>query len=202
MVAVDVILGPLITFAVYNRRKAWRVLRRDLAVIAVFQLAALSYGLWTVYVARPVHLVFEYSRLAVVHAIDVPASLVPKMQIGLDAFPVWGPTPLSLRPFKDANEKLEATMTALKGLPLSARPDLWQPYAAALADIQKEAKPVAQLKSRFPARAPEIDELLAPFGPAGQYMVFLPMVGRKNFWTALLDPQTTEIKAFLPLDSY
>jgi hypothetical protein len=90
----------------------------------------------------------------------------------------------------------------LKGLPLSVRPDLWQPYAAAIPQIRKEAKPVAQLKSRFPARVADIDRALAPFGPAAQSMVYLPMMGRKSFWTAFLDPVTAEVVAFLPLDSF
>src|SRR5918993_3549413 len=59
VVAVDVVLGPLITFAIFNRAKGWPHLRRDLAVVALLQLAGLGYGLWTVHLARPVHLVFE-----------------------------------------------------------------------------------------------------------------------------------------------
>src|SRR3990167_10424323 len=65
LVTVDVILGPLITLAVFNRVKAWPVLRRDLLVVAFLQLAALGYRLWTVSLARPVHIVFEVDRLSV-----------------------------------------------------------------------------------------------------------------------------------------
>ena len=32
--------------------------------------------------------------------------------------------------------------------------------------------------------------------------VYLPMVGRKTFWTALLDPATAAVIAYLPLDSF
>lgn len=51
------------------------------------------------------------------------------------ALPLTGPTLLSLRPFRDGQEKMEATLAALNGLSLSARPDLWQPYAAAKSEI-------------------------------------------------------------------
>ena len=37
VVAVDVIVGPLITFAVFNRTKPWPELRRDLAIVALMQ---------------------------------------------------------------------------------------------------------------------------------------------------------------------
>jgi glycerol uptake facilitator-like aquaporin len=46
VVSVDVILGPFITLAVFNRTKPWTVLRRDLVVVAILQLLAL--GLWAV----------------------------------------------------------------------------------------------------------------------------------------------------------
>ena len=56
-------------------------------MIALLQLAALGYGLRTVYVARPVHLVFEFNRFSVVHAADVPTSLLAKMPPGIEAMP-------------------------------------------------------------------------------------------------------------------
>ena len=55
-------------------------------------------------------------------------------------------------------------MAALDGLSLSARPDLWQPYAAAKGEIWQEAKPVTELKARFPSRSAEIDAAIAKIG--------------------------------------
>jgi hypothetical protein len=202
LVTVDVILGPLITLAIFNHAKGWHVLRRDLMVIAVLQIAALGYGLWTVFVARPVHLVFEYHRFNVVHAIDVPTSLLPQALPGFQAMPLLGPTTISLRPFASENEKADMTVKALQGLALPTRPELWQPYSLAKAQIQTEAKALDKLKARFPQQQAAIDETLRPFGAQAQTFVWLPMVGRKTFWTVFLDPATTEIKAFMPLDSF
>src|SRR5215831_21153351 len=75
---VDVVLGPLLTFAVFNLAKGWRHLRRDLAVIGVIQLAALLYGLHTVYIVRPVALAFEVDRFRVVAAANVYTPDLPK----------------------------------------------------------------------------------------------------------------------------
>jgi hypothetical protein len=202
VVTVDVIIGPLITLAIFNRAKPWPSLRRDLMVVALLQLSALGYGLWTVFVARPVHMAFEIDRFRVVHAIDVAPELLAMTPSGINALPLTGPTLLSLRPFKNDQEKMETTLAALQGVPLGSRPDLWQSYEKGIPDVLKEAKPVALLKSRFPNRVVEIDEVLAPFGPAGQAMVTVPMVGRKSFWTVFLDPITADVKAFLPLDSF
>lgn len=202
IVTVDVILGPCITLAVFNLAKGWPVMRRDLMVVAFLQLAALGYGLWTVYVARPVHLVFEFNRFSVVHAADVPAQLLDKTPPGITALPLAGPTLLSLREFKDNNEMADATLAAIMGAPLAARPDLWQPYDAALADVLKSAKPATQLQTRFPKEAAAIDQVLAQAGRNVHNVVYLPIVGRKVFWTVFLDPVTAHIVATMPLDPF
>ena len=202
LMAVDVILGPLMTLTIFNRAKPWRELRRDLAIVVLIQLAALGYGLWSVLVARPVHLVFEYDRFRVVHAVDVPPELLAMTAPEVAALPLSGPTLLSLRPFRNNQENMDATLAALQGLPLAARPDLWQPYAAARPDILKLARPVNELKNRLASQAAAIDAVIAQTGRQADALVYLPMIGRKSFWTVLLDPASAEVLAFMPLDSF
>ena len=202
LVTVDVILGPLITLVIFNRAKPRTELRRDLAFVALIQLLALGYGLWTVFVARPVHLVFEIDRFRVVHAIDVPSDLMDKVPAGIDALPLDGPTMLSVRPFRDLKEEGDATMVALQGIALGARPDLWQSYAAGRVQVLQAAKPVGQLKTRFASSAAEIDAVLQRAGRQAATTAYLPMAGRKAFWTAFIDPATAEVVAFMPLDSF
>jgi hypothetical protein len=198
---VDVILGPLITLAIFNRRKPVRELVMDLSIVGLIQLAALGYGLWTVAVARPVHLVFEVDRFRVVHAIEIPKDLLDRKPPKVDAEPWTGPTLLAVRPFRSGQENFDATMAALDGLQLAARPDLWQPYDEAKRSVLAAAKPVESLKRRFPARAAEIDTAIGAAGADPAKALYLPVVGRKAFWTAFLDPQTADVIGFAPLDS-
>ena len=202
LVAVDVILGPLITLAVFNRNKPRRELRRDLAVVGLLQLAALGYGLWTVAAARPVHLVFEYKIFRMVHAIDVPPELLSQTPVGVDALPLTGPTMLGLRAVKDSKESLDATMAALQGFTLSARPDLWQPYEKSVPEVLQVARPIAELKARFANQAGEIDRVLMQAGRDSQNTVYVPMAGRKSFWTVFLDASSAQVVAAMPLDSF
>ena len=202
VVAVDVILGPLITLAVFNRKKPWAELRLDLAFVGLIQLSALAYGLWTVAVARPVHLVFEIDRFRVVHAIDVEPELLNRAPWDLNVMPWTGPTLLSVRRFKDSNESADVTMAALQGVNIGSRPDLWQSYAAGVPDVLKVAKPVTTLKTRFPNKAVEIDELLRSASKTPQSVLYVPMAGRKDFWTVFVDPVTAEVVATMPLDSF
>ena len=202
VVTVDVILGPLITFAVFSHVKPWPVLRRDLAFVVTVQLCAVVYGLWTVCVARPVHMVFEIDRFSVVHAMDIPVDSLPKAPADVEALPLTGPTLLSLRPFKNNAEKTDATLAELQGLALAARPDFWQSYAAGAADVLRAARPVRQLKERFPVQSPMLDDAIAKTGRKLEELVYVPLVGRKLFWTVLLDSKTADVVGFVALDSF
>lgn len=205
VVAVDVVMGPLLTLTVFNIRKPMKELRRDLAVIGLLQLAALAYGLWTVAEARPVHLVFELDRFRVVHAVDVPEEELAQAPAGLQRLPLTGPTLLSLREFKDQKESLDNTMAALQGVNLGVRPGLWQTYEQGKPKILARAHPLAELKARFPARAAEIDAAVASASRGGDTMRpvgYIPMAARRDFWTVLLDTRTAEVIAFVPIDSF
>ena len=131
VVAVDAIMGPLLTFTVFNRSKPFGELRRYLAMIGLLQLTALVYGLWTVSIVRPVHLAFEIDRFRVVHAIDIPKDEITKAPPELQRLPWTGPTLLSVRELTNEKEGFEATMATLNGLSLGARPELWQSYEKA-----------------------------------------------------------------------
>lgn len=50
---VDVVLGPLLSFLVYHPKKPKKEIISDFAIIGMVQLAALSYGLHTLYYERP-----------------------------------------------------------------------------------------------------------------------------------------------------
>jgi len=203
VIAVDVVLGPLLTLAVFNVRKPRAELMRDLTVIALLQLGGLAYGLWTVQLARPVHLVFEIDRFRVVHRVDIPAELEPKAPAGIEVAPLGGPTVLSTRDFRSENEKMELTLAALQGVNLGARPDLWEPYAAGKDRILAAAKDVADLKTRFPRQAGLVDEALGRIQRDAAAVRYLPMISRKaEAWTVLLDARTAEILGYLPLDSF
>ena len=55
--AVDLVLGPLITFLIFDLRKRRRAIVFDLMVIAVIQFGALAYGITLTYTQRPVAIV-------------------------------------------------------------------------------------------------------------------------------------------------
>lgn len=202
VVAVDVTMGPLITLVVYNSAKPPRELIKDFTVVGLLQATALVYGLWTVFVARPVHLVFEYSRFSIVHAVDVEPLLLNRALPEFRSLPLTGPTPIALRPFKNSNEQFESTMAALNGALLAARSDLWQSYDASKAAILQASRPASELRSRFPQESIRIDKAIAKTGHPADTLRYLPMVARQQAWTAWIDPVTAKPVGFLPLDPF
>ena len=203
VISVDVVLGPLLTLAVFNIRKPRAELVRDLAVVALLQLSGLAYGLWTVHQARPVHMVFEVDRFRVVHRVDVPPELEARTPAGIAVAPMGSPTPLSIRPFVDEKENMEMTLAALQGVQLAARPDLWEPYARGKDRILRAAHPAAALLKRFPRDHALVEDAARRAGRSVAELAYLPLIGRKaEGWTVLLDARTAEIVDYLPLDSF
>lgn len=72
MLGIDLTAGPLLTLILYREGK--RGLKFDLVVIALCQLAFLSYGLYTLWAARPVFLVATPQTFTLVFASEIDAA--------------------------------------------------------------------------------------------------------------------------------
>ena len=68
IISVDLILGPLLTFVVFQPKK--KTLIFDLSVIAAIQLSALVYGAYALYEVHPVYVTFNIDRFTIVSAKD------------------------------------------------------------------------------------------------------------------------------------
>ena len=69
MVAIDIIIGPLLTFVVYKKGK--KTLKFDLVVIVLLQISALLYGMYSVYSSRPAWLVYNVDRFDLVRVNEI-----------------------------------------------------------------------------------------------------------------------------------
>lgn len=202
LVAVDVMLGPLATAVVSKPGKSAREWRTDVTLIALVQCAALIYGLWTLHLARPVYLAFEIDRFRVVHAVDVPPDQLANAAEGFRVLPTAGPALVAVRPLASSAEQMEATFAALQGVHLAFRPDFWMPYEQARQAVRKEAKPISELMNREPRFQPELAQAIKARGVSASEVVYLPLAGRTQFWTVLLQADTVQPFAYLSIDPY
>jgi hypothetical protein len=201
VVAVDVVIGPLITFAVFDIRKKKTELVRDLGVVALLQIAALAYGLIAVADARPAIVALEGSRLRVVRAIDVDREDLAKAPADLRSLSFTGPVFVATR-VPNASEKLEAIDRGLSGQDIGMRPEFWLPLEQAAAARTRAAQPLRRLSERFPRRASEVAAAAALSGRPLEQLGYLPILARRTDWTALVDLKDGRVVGYLPIDGF
>ncbi|MDH4053624.1 MAG: pilus assembly protein [Rubrivivax sp.] len=197
--AVDVTLGPLLTLVVFDRRKRRRELVTDLSVIALLQAAALSYGVWTMAVARPVHLVFEVDLFRVVTAADLDDESLAAAPAALRALPWTGPTVIGVTKPQAADELLESMLAGAAGVQLAMLPKQWVPYEQVRAQAIARSSPLAALG----ADAARVPEQLIAWGPAPppapSALRWLRVMASRAAWVAFIDDQGTPV-GFAPFD--
>lgn len=82
---VDLILGPLLTFIVFDTDKSKKIIIGDLTVIALMQFIALAWGVNTIYNQRPVAVVFWEDSFY-----TVPALAFTNQNIQIDTLEKFG----------------------------------------------------------------------------------------------------------------
>jgi hypothetical protein len=203
LISVDVVMGPLITLAVFNRRKARSELRLDLAIVIALQLAALGYGVYVMHAVRPVVLALESNRFRVVPANDVVTDELRAAQPEYQSLPMWGPIKVRTVVPTDPDEKFEAIAKALDGADLGARPKYWRSWdEAARQEIGAAAKPLADIRRRYATRTEELDAAIQRTGHSEQSLRYLPVLTRHGDWIALVDATSGDIVGFAPFDGF
>jgi hypothetical protein len=202
VVVVDVVCGPLLTVVLFNPAKPRAELWRDLGMVALIQLAALGYGLHTVWQARPLFLVQEIDRFKVIAAPELDGAAVAALPAALQ--PHWwaGPKVVAIREPKDAQERNTVLFESVQGgRDYGERPEFYLPYegAAALKSLQR-AKPLSVFLQKQPGQQEAARKLaLEKGGDMGRW-VYLPVMARQD-WVALLDEKGT-IVGFLKGDGF
>jgi hypothetical protein len=201
IVAIDLVLGPLLTLVVFNPRKGRSELTRDVGVIAIVQLVALGYGLFTMASARPVYLVFEVDRFRVVAAADIDPKELTSAPNELRSLPWLGPQLIAARRADDAAETLESVMSAAAGVDIAMRPSRWTPF-----DTTYRQQAWARAKPLDSRDLPEdialkIDTQAASRGLRPSQLRLLPVQSRFASWSAAIDERGEPI-AFVPLDGF
>ena len=204
MVGVDVVCGPLLTLVLFNPAKSRRELRLDLSLVALIQLAALAYGLYSISLARPVIQAFETDRFAVVSAAEIDPGQLPQAPPAWRTLPWNGPRLVGVRAPRDGNETLYSIELSLQGVEPSVRPGWWQPYEQSIPAVQRRMKKLADLRSARPAAGQAlIDQAVRQTGQPLEALFYLPLTSRKKLddWIVLLDAQAN-IAGYAPVSGF
>lgn len=126
--AVDLILGPLLTLVVFNVSKPARELARDLGLIGLFQLSCLAAGMYVVYQARPLAVVFVYDTFYVLNRENYQEG-VPEVE-GHTPGLFYVPVPASRAEF--LSEHVKSILEGEK--PFQVRAELYRPFPSGQAE--------------------------------------------------------------------
>lgn len=200
LAAVDVTIGPLITLLIYDTAK--KSLKSDLTVVALLQLAALAYGSFVIYEARPVFVVFAIDRFELVRAPEIDARyLRPISSIGSVGPWSWGPTWVGARVPADPEERLALVGSALQGRDIQFYPQYYVPLLQEVASLKAKALPITRLLTDRTA-----EHLIQRSARAAHVDVrdvgYLPLNARAEALTVLVDLRNGSVIDVIRMDPW
>jgi hypothetical protein len=201
IVGIDIVVGPLITLAVFDVRKARTELVRDLSFVGVLQVAALLYGLYAAWQARPVIVALETDRLRVVRMIDIERADLLKAPAEFGTLAWTGPRFVATR-MPSATEQFESIERALLGQDLGMRPEFWRPDYERAAAFANAALPLMQLSRRWPQHEAKLQRAVAATRVPAEQLGYLPILARRTDWSALVDKRDGTIVGYVDIDGF
>lgn len=194
LLLVDVVCGPLLTALLANPAKTHKELCLDFGLVVLIQLGALAYGLHTIAGARPVALVFEVDRFAVVSASQIDAQDLARAPADFQKLSWRGPMLMGSRAAYNPDEKLRSIELSLQGIEPSARPGWWQSYELSRPQAIARMQPLQALHQRLPAAHRQlVDAQLHKLQRSVEQTFYLPLVSSHQLdsWIVLLDAQAS-----------
>lgn len=192
LLAVDVVLGPLLTLIVYKVGK--KSLIMDLTVIALLQLSALGYGVWTVAEGRPAWLVFGGNRFELVRVPDIDQRNTGTHY--LYSSPAWtGPQWVGAANPIDLSARNEIIFESVSsGFDIYQRPNLYRPLQEMTASIQKHAQELSLL-NKFNANS-DVQNAVNKYPSATSW---LPLRAKHQDMVVLINKETAQVIAIVDL---
>ncbi len=187
LISIDVIIGPVLTFIVFNREKPH--LKLDLTIIALLQISALSYGVWAVAQGRPAWIVFNVDRFDLVQMQDIDTRQRDRSASEYQTAPWLGPRWVYAEAPKDIDEYNTLTFESIfAGVDMPQRTDLYQPIGNAHDKMVEHAIPLKKLTNFNPKHV--VEEELRHWPQADAY---LPLNFKTRSATVLLNTKTVQI---------
>ena len=142
---VDVILGPLITLIIFNPLK--KNLKYDVCIVVACQLAFMSYGVWSIYSARPVYIAFTGKHFNLVRANEIDeADEVKAISAEFKHRPMLGLKYIGTTEPSDINVKNDLAFAGLMGMGIQNLPQYYVPYDKVIPDVKAQAKSSQQFE--------------------------------------------------------
>lgn len=199
LLAVDVVVGPVITLIVFNPAK--KELRRDLWVVLALQIGALVYGLHTVFIARPVYAVYNVDRFDLVHANDLTdEKLNLAARPEFRSLPWAGPQLIGTRRPDSSKERNDILFGALAGGDdLPQLPQYYVPYPESQPQAAQRVQSIDVLRKLNADRLKFVDALVQRHASRPGGIGFLPLKGGTQDLAVIVTVDTAEVLEIVEL---
>jgi len=202
IISCDLVLGPLLSFVIYNSKKTRRALILDYTIVGIVQFAALAYGIHALQGSRPVYVAFIADRLEVISAGEIDKADLKDGKPPFRTLPTWGPELIGTQRPTDTKEANDLLFSSLEGKDINVLPRYYVPYEAVVDEVKRKAKPIDALERKHRESKPLVAEALADLGVSPADVRWLPVQTRRSFWTALIDVRTWRPVYYLPIDPF
>jgi len=177
IIAVDLVLGPLLTLVIFNPSKKMREKIFDLSCIALVQCLALSWGVYTVYEQRPIVIShWQGTFYSVGHeSLSVQEAELSKLSS------LSHETPAMVNATSDKEAKDIATSLLLSlnhSLPDSAHFHLFRPLKDSMDELSKYAMDILAIAKKDIIVDGELQRLQKVDGMQIENSIFMPFGGR------------------------
>jgi len=187
LLAIDIVIGPMMTFVVYQRGKAG--LKLDLSIIATLQIAALIYGMSTVFAGRPVFIVFNQDRFDIVRPIEIDTASAKKADLAgneIAKISWFRPRWIGAVAPADRKRSEEILISALDGgADWPQLPELYVPLEQVKQQMLKRARPLSALR--------KLDKNNTLLDIQDNRIKWLPLRGKTKDMSVLIDSDSAEI---------
>ena len=204
VVVCDLVLGPLISLVIFNRKKPRSELIRDYVIVGLVQFAALLYGMHSVAMTRPAFVVFAVDRFEVLSAgALLPEDLQQAQEPQWRSASWFGPKWVFAQLPADPQERTDLLFGSVGGgKDLQDYPRYYRDYAQASSEVLSKAHSIDSLLQQHPQSAGLVDKAISEAGQPASALRWLPVRHASGFWTVLVDSQSAQPKAWIDLDPY
>lgn len=202
MFGIDLTLGPFIILLIFNPAK--KQLRLDVTLVAIVQLAALCYGVYTIAIVRPAFIVYNVDRFDVVLANGLdPQSAALAKDERFQSAPWTGPIMIgSKMPTDRVQRNKILTESVLGGYDLPQLPQYYVPLSEISDQIRSRLQPLEKLRKSNSNADPAVLAKLESYIARGEAVGFVPVHARDVDLTAVIDRKSATVLEILPLDPW
>ena len=167
MLAIDVIVGPILGWLVYQEGK--KTLKFDLSVIILIQIAALCYGVFSIEQGRPAWLVYNVDRFELVRKNELVDTNIQQAQPRFQKPSWFKPQYVATEFAKDIQQRNDEMFAeVLGGISIAQRPERYVELTQAKTQIQQRALPLVELQQYNPKT--DVEKTLAKYPKADAWL--------------------------------